>query len=859
MSRYSNSGRFWVVILLTFVLPLAAFGAPAPADKVYGTDAFGDSLPVGALARLGTERLTIRSDILVFSPDGKTLASGAPSGSVCLWQTDSGKEVRRFQAPTGAERRHVYALAFSPDGKLIVLGYQKARLSNDPGIYIWNVRTGEQVQTFEILKGSPRYFAFSADGKILAASCDESILLFDLVTGKEVAKFEARGPVAFADEDKTLVNFQELLAKENKDVIHLWDVAEKKERIRHELKHEKRQGYHCAISSNGKIIAMPMPTEDGKVISLIDAATGKELCRTEEKEAEPWNVVFTPDGALLAVSDGDGMIRVYDAATGKVRHRYRGHTKWVGGLAISADGKLLASSASKPADNAVHLWDLGKEKELLSFVGHRSGPLTVAFLPDGKTVATVSHEESSLLCWTDWSLRLWDAASGKEIHAVKESQGAIEVATFSRDGSRLATLRHDGTLRVWDVHEGNVLKEWIGPTREIKKIGIVYNVVYTLHAVSGIALAPDGGTLVTAGYDKTLRFWEVKTGKELRNQEMEFAFDSRCLYSPDGKTLAVVVEVGSRPRSENVVILLDSTTGHEIRRLPATQQILALAFSDDGKAIAVSERDTVLIAEISSGGNRVEYKVQFTSGLVFSPDGRVLATGKWDGTIQFWHTDSAKPLCSLTANLDCVRRFAFSRDGKRLASAGNTNTAYIWDVADVLRGKLPEPVKLSPEDLEAAWDGLADPSAAKAFVSRNKLVDGAQSVPWLVEKAKAFRPIDSSRLDKWVKDLGSDDSDVRHKASENLVILGFWAGPAVRKALAGDLPSEEARRRAKEVLDKLRSPQPECLREIRTLEVLEQIGTPDAQKALEKLAEGSGPRQDDAKACLERLKRRGVK
>ena len=96
MSRYFNSGRFWLGILLTSFLPLSASGAPA----VVGIDAYGDHLPVGALARLGTERLTVSGDLLALSPDGKTLATDTGSGSVCLWQTDSGKEVRRFQGQT---------------------------------------------------------------------------------------------------------------------------------------------------------------------------------------------------------------------------------------------------------------------------------------------------------------------------------------------------------------------------------------------------------------------------------------------------------------------------------------------------------------------------------------------------------------------------------------------------------------------------------------------------------------------------------------------------------------------------------------------------------------------------------------
>jgi WD40 repeat protein len=472
--------------------------------------------------------------------------------------------------------------------------------------------------------------------------------------------------------------------------------------------------------------------------------------------------------------------------------------KWMVGIAISADGKLLASSPQK-RDNAVHLWDLGKEKELLSFVGHRGGPLTVAFLPDGKTVATVSRDGirmKPVRTWADWSLRLWDAASGKELHAVKEPQdGQIKATAFSHDGTRLVTLRHDGILRAWDVRDGKLVKEWTGPTRESTRFGDVY----TVHAIRGIATSPDGETLVTSGYaDKTLRFWEVKTGKELRNQKLEVNFPS--------------------------------------------------------------DRNVILVAEVASGGTRVKYSGQFRGGPAFSPDGCVLVTGGEDGSIQFWHADAENPICALGVKEHLADSFAISRDGKMLASAGWGNTAYVWDAEDALRGKLPQQMRLSPKDLEAAWDGLADADAAKAFRALSKLVTGAaNSVPWLLDKAKAFPSTDLSRLDALVKDLGDDSFDTRQKAVENLVTLGSWAGSAVLKELAGDLPSEEARRLAKDVLDKLRSPPPECLREIRTLEVLEQIGTPDAQKALEKLAEGSGPRQDEAKACLERLRKRGVK
>jgi WD40 repeat protein len=851
MSLKLLSPQGFLSLAVVLITSSGVWAAPAPEDKIAGTDAYGDVLPVGALARLGTERLTPGTRLLSFSPIGDTLAS-ALGDTVWLWRIDTGKEIRRFRAPPLGERARggVGGLTFSPDGSLIVAGYID-REANKPKVYIWEVATGKAIAKFENLPGSAsRYLAFSPDGKTLVVNCGGPILLLDPIGGKEIDRWEGSGsdgPVAFADEGKTV-----LLLRKNgrKHVISLWDVAKGKERTQHELVLDNK--YRFTLSPDGKAISAP--TDDGKVICLFDPSTGKELRRTKESDAEAIFTAFTPDGSLFATSGREGKICVYETANGKLRHEFHGHTSWVEGLALSADGKLLASSSERQ-DQAIHLWDLAKAKELHSFTGHRGGPLTVAFLPDGKTLATVSKENDSSAPrrnWADWSLRLWDAASGKELRAVKTPQdGEGQLTAFSPDGNRLATLRHEGTLRIWDVHDGKMLHEWKGPRFDREDGGVVY----TYHYLRALALSPDGQTLVTAGEVGIVRFWEVKTGKELRHQKMEVDSFLLCLYSPDGKALAVVAQ----ERGGSVVHFLDAQTGQEIRLLRSDLSIRAFAFSADGKAFAVSVNNAVSVGEVASGGIRIEYPGRFSSGLAFSPDGRVLATSGQDGMIQFWHADASKPLCSLAGDRHGVGCLAFSPDGKMLASAGYRNTSYVWDAADILRSKLPDSVKLAPKDLEALWDDLANEDAAKAYRASTKLIAGAvQSVPWLQEKAKSFSEPDATRLDEWVKDLDRDALEVRQKAVNNLLIFGYWARPAVRKALAGELPSEQSRRLAKEILEKLATPPPECLREVRTLEVLEHIGTPEARKALEKIGEGKGPRQDEAKACLERLKKRGV-
>jgi WD40 repeat protein len=239
----SYSARCCVGLLLVLTYRVPAWGAPAPTGKIVGTDAYGDLLPVGALSRLGTERLVHAgaNKLLAFSPDGTMLASAAQGGSVCLWRTDSGKELRRFQ--TTGMHDSPSALAFSPDNMRIVLGCRKGG-GDDSALFVWDVISGKKVPGFGALPAIPGCLAFFQDGKILAVSCHPRLtdrgttLFFDPANGKEIARFEnPGGMIAFADEGKTLLLF-ERKPEEKTDIIHVWDVAERKERTQHTLKPE---------------------------------------------------------------------------------------------------------------------------------------------------------------------------------------------------------------------------------------------------------------------------------------------------------------------------------------------------------------------------------------------------------------------------------------------------------------------------------------------------------------------------------------------------------------------------------------------------------------------------------------------
>jgi WD40 repeat protein len=859
MSLRSLPAGITVALCMLLAGSHPAQGAPPSPEKTVGTDAYGDQLPVGAVARLGTERLCHAGVyFLAFSPDGTRLASVAHDGTVRLWQVDTGKELRQFQAPRfmgyGTD---MSPLTFSPDGKLLVLGCA------DKSLHVWDVTTGKEVQKFAGLPLQPSNVTFSPDGKTLVAGCGNgSILLLDPLKGKEIDRLEgfiSISQVALADEGKTLVALGRDSRSGSNEVVRHFDIAKRAELSRLQLDRDSRYG--LALSPDGKTLAAP--TDDGKCIRLMDPATGKEICRTEKKDADPAVISFTSDGSLFAAAGNDGRMLVYETAKGTLRHEFLGHTAYVQRVALSPDGKLLASSAPRQ-DDGVHLWDVAKGKEVHTFTGHRSGPLTVAFLSNGRTVVTTSRDASHNLPmsdWADWSLRQWDAASGEELRAEKASQaGEIHWTVFSDDGSRLATVRQDGTLRLWDVSKTQFLREWKIPALEStitqgKRVDKV-----SWPNLTGLTLSADGRTIVTAGEEKVLRFWDGTTGTEIRKQQVTAGPVRQCLLSPDDRILAVVVD---EDRLNSVISLLDSRTGEEVRTFPPIRgRIGALAFTADGTALAMLTNTETIVGEIATGGFRAKYDGDFRygSGLALSPDGRVVATAGLDNVIHLWADGGDKPIGTLAGHRKRIDSPAFSPDGKKLASAGYENFAYVWDVAEVLRGKLPAPAKLGPKDLEALWDSLAERDAAKAYRARNTLLAGAtESLPWLRKKVEAFPAApDPANLSRLVKDLDAESSEDRLNAVDALLELGAWEGPAVRKALAFDKTSAKAGRLAAEIVRRLDEPSAQWLRQIRTLELLEQIGTPESRQVLEKLAAEKGARQATVKACLERLKRRGV-
>jgi WD40 repeat protein len=482
-----------------------------------------------------------RVQSVAFSPDGQFLASASSDSTVRLWKVRTGKEIRQFNLSG------VQAVAFSPDGKTLAAGGQELE------IRLWDVASGKLQGSLRGHNNWVTGLAFSRDGKSLAASGgDSTIRLWEVATGREVRKFEGhRGwvlSVAFSRDGKTLVSGG------TDHTVRLWETASGKNL--HPFGGSEPVE-SVAFSPDGKTLA----TGDGEeAIHLWDMATynhvrklteSQMIIKVRSREAKLSrgqhhvnNLVFSPEGKSLASVGGDGVLRLWDLATGKVQSRLLDHRAWVNSVAFSSDGKTLASADD--ASSAVHLWNVATGQWLRDLQGHGSWMKAVAFSPDGKTLASGGIGDGSNS--RRYPIRLWDAATGKEIRRLMGHDRLVRSLVLSADKEYLASVTDDGAVFLWEATTGHLL----GRLRERGwKQGYP------------IAFSPDGRTLAAADASGTILLWETATRKQRLKLESAQQGISSLAFSLDGRTLATA--------SPDATVLLWDLTGrrHEGKWIPA--------------------------------------------------------------------------------------------------------------------------------------------------------------------------------------------------------------------------------------------------------------------------------------------------
>jgi WD40 repeat protein len=802
------------MLCVAAVLLFAADKPPAPVD------AFGDPLPPGAIARMGTVRLRhgARVDTIAYSPDGKLLASGSVNGELRLWDATTGKLVRAFVSPTGGAV--TYAIAFSPDGELLA--------SDCAGtIRLWQVSTGKILRDLDGRRDvHSASVAFSPDGKELAVAneLDTAIQIFDPSTGKlrrKITGHESPAVVAVYSKDG------KFLASGSKDkTARIWDAASGKELHRFQ---ESEELVDVALSPDGKLLA----TETLRAVRLWDVVSGKEVHRFNDGGRGLRSLAFSPDGKVLGWA---GVL--WDAATGKEVCRCEGAL--IGDMAFSPDGKTIAAGGD---DNGVYLLDSATGKELPKSAArwNHGTQNVVGFTRDGKGLVLRGED--------DGGLHLCETATGKEIREYATDKESPQVAVLAPDGKTLAAATDFGAINVWETATGKRLYRLKGPEERING-GRAW----------ALAFAPDSRTLAAAAGENVIRLWDPATGKELRQFRGHEGEVDSLFFLPDGKTLV------STSR-DNTTRFWDIVNGKEqSARLKQTGSIRAV--SPDGRTAAVYQSLTdraLRLREVATGREVHRLTAVYYPGFcAFSPDGKTLAvyadrsyTPEHERPILLLEAATGKVRATLTGHTGGVYgEMAFSPDGRMLASGSSDTTALVWDATGRMRNGRFETTVLSPKELHDSWTALASDDAAEAYRATWALTSSPEQIlPLLKEHLRPLLAADPKETARRLADLDSDDFNVREKADKELAGQGDLVEAGLCKTL-DERPSPEVRRRVEHLLEKLAAPRQ--LQEYRAIEVLERIGTSEAEKVLKEVAAGAPAARmtREAKVSLERLSRK---
>lgn len=814
-------GRPHVILFVLLIAGAPGRAAPGPA-----------ALPKGVITRLGTDRLRHEHNVLAatFAPDGKTIVSVGGGWHLRSWDL-TGKEVRSIPLDV---KKPLAVVQFTPDSKTLLLaGY-------DGKVRLFDVRTGKELGTVATKPG-PAALALSPDGKtLITAHQSQLVHVWDVASRKEKllpAELTLRGPaLAFTPDGKRLVtgwtdNFLRLIDLRGNKVVRSFPMLPRNFYGRKML----------AFSPDGRLLAV---VGWGHTVRLWDPDTGKEVRQLSLAPPSPYSgafsasVAFAPDGKTLAAG-GPGTVQLWDLKSGKELRRIKAHTGYVHSVAFSPDGKMLVSAGR---DQAIGLWDVASGKDLNPKVGHRGTVRYLAFADRGGMLFSAGD---------DGTVRLWDADAGEQEEVLAQHPGPVTAFLVTRGGKEVMSTANNGGIQVWRAGVGRKAarrtgisfggtvpmlftpdaKTWIvgfgaqihlrnpgpGGPRQTLSVGAAAGGFY---GVVRLAASPDSRLLAAAYRDKSVRLWDLATGKEVRRMRsgLDDFGDYRSnglLFAPDGRTLAAP-GIGT-------LYLWEVATGQECVRFPAlSTRVSALAFSPDGRLLAVAQES--------------------------DPPG--------PGRLRVLDTATGKEIGRTTAHRGVIESLAFSTDGKLLASGGRDTTILGWKVAEL--ADLPKaPPALSAKQVAACWDDLADGKAEKAHRAIWSLVQSPrEAVPFLGEHLKSPGRPDAKRVARLLKELDDDNFEVREKASRELATLGAAVEDELRKALR-DTPSAEVRDRLRDLLVKMKhgGKSPERQRLLRALAVLERVGTPAAREVVTGLARQKldAALMEQVQATLQRL------
>jgi WD40 repeat protein/transcriptional regulator with XRE-family HTH domain/energy-coupling factor transporter ATP-binding protein EcfA2 len=631
---------------------LLALEAEAQADTFQAQDALHRALQTSRLLKRVSVSLGECYCLIAFSPDGKRLATESrdADGQLTTQIRDATTLEVLFTKPgIWADDRWL-------DASYLPIAAPSAGRSSTI-LTVWDA-TGQKVMTTVTL---PIYFDDNAPfidispdrTKVAAVSSVDrgNLSVYDISTGRQLPHVGKPGygynsMLRFSPDSRTL--FTNGAPTDDNQEVTLWDVSTGSELLTVPI-----QGVPGLIdfSPNGKRFAV----NDSQIVRIVDIASGQEVVTLSGHAGSVENgLQFNADGTQVVTAAGDGMIRIWDAATGQVLLSVFGSDARIKSAAFSPDGTQLATLS----EGSVQTWAIAQTdpNEILAMQAVLDCDCMIAFSPDGLKLAAFGGDQT---------VKIMDSRSGKTLLTLPDPDNQGRGLAFSPDGTRLATAGADHQAHVWDLVTGEELMDLSGSTASVDRV----------------IFSPDGSRLATFDRSGEARLWDATSGQMLfslqvfENNTIQEINPIGISFSSDGSRLATA--------GGAFIKIWDVVTGQARLTVPLDEGKLAyaVAFSPDSKHLAVSFRGGVVNVMDAASGQKLFDMPGHTGSvrhIVYIPDGTRIATASADGTTRLWDAATGLEQFALIGHTGQVTGVAFSPDGARLATSSRDGTVRVY-------------------------------------------------------------------------------------------------------------------------------------------------------------------------------------
>jgi WD40 repeat protein/uncharacterized caspase-like protein len=657
--------------------------------------------------------------VIAFSPDNRLLAATGANNSVKVWEVVTGREV---QTLSGTQASFMSALgvsfiAFSADSKKLV--------TISDAIRVWDTATW-QAKTIDSTSINPSGFtggdggvALSPDGNQLARveTGGSKIKIVDLNSGTQTRSIDLNHDSIDSLELSFTTDGRLLAAGIVEKKLKLWDLTTKQSE--RELGSTVKDYSPIRFSRNGRVVALA----EGYTIKLWDVTTARELPTLNV----PNNGVFANNGGTFVGFNADGKkigtggfgtpTLLWDTETGKQLLTLKGRSNMAYAVAFSADGNQLAAGGrtrwdlrtgrglrlSKapsdklfampspdgkriamfaPNDNAIAILDTTTNRTLQTLTRSATGGGVerVTFSPDGHLLAARYMEaQASQGGQTYGSLpssqvKIWDVASGREVQTITLGSSPNELG-FAADGKALITVAGQGEVVMWDVASGNRVRNFAAPPASpsnslgnmpsMPNMGNLPN-MGKRGSIPNMPNMPSMPNMADMNSMITNVLGTMTSGTMGKNV-------TSIAFSPDGRVLATGGVESKSNFDMGALMNTANQKGSKGKRPQDPQDIL--------KDIKVESVGQVLLWDTATGQQLGAIKGHGTgvTEVVFSRDGKLLASGGTDNTIKIWDVATKRELRTLAGHTANIESMDFSPDGRLLASASDEGSTFLWD------------------------------------------------------------------------------------------------------------------------------------------------------------------------------------